>query len=94
MLIFDNIHGYIEISDLAKQFIDTTEFQRLRHIHQTGALSFVFPTAVHKRFEHSIGTYHLTGQMMSNLNKKQPNVIDKTQNQDYHKEMGFNRRQI
>jgi len=74
MLIFDNIHGYIEISDLAKQFIDTTEFQRLRHIHQTGALSFVFPTAVHKRFEHSIGTYHLTGQMMSNLNKKQPNL--------------------
>ena len=74
MLIFDNIHGYIEISPLAKQFIDTREFQRLRHIHQTGALCFVFPTAVHKRFEHSIGTYHLTGLMLSNLNKTQPNL--------------------
>ena len=59
-LIFDNIHGYIELSQLAMQFIDTSEFQRLRNIHQTGALSYVFPTAVHKRFEHSIGTYHLT----------------------------------
>jgi len=73
-LIFDNIHGYIELSQLAMQFIDTSEFQRLRNIHQTGALSYVFPTAVHKRFEHSIGTYHLTGQMLSNLNKKQPNL--------------------
>ena len=29
MLIFDNIHVYIEISQLTKKFIDTTEFKRL-----------------------------------------------------------------
>jgi len=72
MLIYDNIHGYIEISPLAKQIIDTIEFQRLRQLHQTGALYLVFPTAVHSRFEHSIGTYYLTGKILENISIKQP----------------------
>jgi deoxynucleoside triphosphate triphosphohydrolase SAMHD1 len=74
MLIFDNVHGYIEISDLAKKIIDTPEFQRLRNIHQTGALYLVFPTAVHTRFEHSIGTYHLTGVILNKIQQKQPEL--------------------
>ena len=44
-LIFDNIHGYIEVDNIAKSIIDTTEFQRLRRIHQGGVLHYVFPTA-------------------------------------------------
>ena len=50
-LIYDNIHGYIEIDSIAKKIIDTPEFQRLRYIHQTGVLFLVFPTANHSRFE-------------------------------------------
>ena len=40
-LIYDNIHGYILIDPIARQIIDTPEFQRLRRIHQTGALFLV-----------------------------------------------------
>ena len=72
--IYDNIHGYIELSSTAKRIIDTRLFQRLRHISQTGALNFKYPTAIHKRFEHSIGTYHLTGLFLNTIKLKQPEL--------------------
>ena len=74
MIIFDNIHGYINLDPIASSIVDTHIFQRLRNIHQTGILYYVFPTASHTRFEHSIGTYHLATQMISNIAKKQPEL--------------------
>lgn len=77
-LIYDNIHSYIEVDPIARQIIDTEEFQRLRRIHQGGVLYYVFPTANHSRFEHSIGTYHLARKFINNLKDKQPelNITD------------------
>ena len=66
-LIHCNVHGDIEISDTAITIIDTWEFQRLRQINQTGLAKFVFPGAVTTRFEHSLGTYYLTGKVLSHL---------------------------
>jgi HD superfamily phosphohydrolase len=74
MLIHDNIHGYIKLSPIASQIVDTSVFQRLRNIHQTGILYLVFPTAVHSRFEHSIGTYYLANKMITNISIKQPEL--------------------
>jgi HD superfamily phosphohydrolase len=74
MLIYDNIHGYINIDPLAESIIDTPMFQRLRNIHQTGLLYMVFPTANHTRFEHSIGTYHLALLMITKLGEKHPDL--------------------
>ena len=70
MMIYDNIHGYIEIDPIAKAIIDTPEFQRLRYIHQTGVLYLVYPTANHSRFEHSIGVYYLGRLMTKKLREK------------------------
>lgn len=67
MYFYDKIYGSIEITDLAKSIIDTSEFQRLRRIHQTGVLLFLFPSANHTRFEHSIGVYHLARTFTKNL---------------------------
>ena len=36
--------------------IDTEDFQRLRGVRQLGTVNFVFPTALHTRFDHSLGT--------------------------------------
>jgi len=74
ILIYDNIHGYIEIDPIAKQIIDTKEFQRLRRIKQSGVVSYVFPTAINTRFEHSIGVYHLAKQMIIRLRDNQPEL--------------------
>lgn len=81
-LIYDNIHAYIEVDSLAMSIIDTPEFQRLRRIHQGGVLHYVFPTANHCRFEHSIGTYYLAKKFINNLKDKQPelNITNKIVN--------------
>ncbi len=65
--IHDEIHGLIKISDIACRIIDTPEFQRLRYLRQLGTCYYVFPSAKHTRFEHSLGTYHLTGRLASCL---------------------------
>ncbi len=74
-LINDSIHGMFKISKLASLIIDHPYFQRLRYLKQLGACSYVFPNAVHTRFEHSLGTYYLT--------KKILNVI-KTNSNNYY----------
>lgn len=74
MIIYDRLHEYITLSDIAQQIIDTPQFQRLRRIHQTGCMYLVFPTATHSRFEHSIGTYHLAKQLITNIKNNQPEL--------------------
>lgn len=54
----DPIYGYVDIDDICMPLIDTAEFQRLRNIIQTGYQS-LYPSALHNRFVHSIGVYHL-----------------------------------
>jgi putative nucleotidyltransferase with HDIG domain len=76
--IFDPLHGFIAITPLMKQFIDTEEFQRLRDLKQLGATVFVFPSANHTRFEHSIGVSHLAGLMAESLKKNGYSVDERT----------------
>jgi len=68
-IINDTIHGSITLSKIAMLIIDTPEFQRLRYIKQLSTCNFVFPNAVHTRFEHSIGTYQICKKMLYNLKK-------------------------
>ncbi len=71
--IKDIIHDSIELSPIAKTIIDTPIFQRLRYLHQLGVCYLIFPNANNNRFEHSIGTYHLTGLLLEKLIKNSNN---------------------
>lgn len=71
-LIGCNLYGHVRVSPLALRIIDTPEFQRLKQIKQLGLCWNVFPAATHTRFEHSIGTYHLTGKMLDKIREQYP----------------------
>jgi len=70
----DCIHGIIEISPYAMKIINTTAFQRLRHIKQLSTCSYVFHNATHTRFEHSIGVAHLAKQTLYHFRSIQPEL--------------------
>ncbi len=62
----DNVLGYIEVTDeLIWDLIDTREFQRLRRIRHLGGVSYVFHSAEHSRFSHSLGVYEITRRFIN-----------------------------
>lgn len=63
----DPVHGDIRLPRDLIELCDTPEFQRLRSIRQLGTAHLVYPGATHTRFEHSLGTCHLTWQILANL---------------------------
>lgn len=65
-ILRDPVHGDITIKiDKELEILDTPEIQRLRGIKQLGTANLVYPSAVHTRFEHSLGTFFLTQEMIS-----------------------------
>lgn len=70
----DPIYGYISIpTQYMNGIIDTAGFQRLRRIIQT-SYSPLYSSAVHNRFVHSMGVFHLgeiaSTQVISEIEKK------------------------
>jgi uncharacterized protein len=64
--IFDWTHGYHYLTDQDLAVISHPIFQRLRRINQLSAQA-VFPSANHKRFEHSLGVMRLGVRALDNL---------------------------
>ncbi|MFH1750184.1 MAG: HD domain-containing protein [Candidatus Micrarchaeota archaeon] len=70
-IIRDAIHEDIELNDLEIALVDTPEMQRLRLIKQLSLAYLVYPSAHHTRFEHSLGTFHLTKMLSDRLIKEE-----------------------
>src|SRR5215467_9131600 len=70
-LIRDAVHGDIEMGSLEVELMDTPEFQRLRGIKQLGTAYLVFPSAVHTRFEHSMGTSWMARRIVDTIRRTQ-----------------------
>jgi HD superfamily phosphohydrolase len=72
-LIADPIYHYIVMTDriegekTERDIIDTLWFQRLRRIFQLQSARWVFPTAEHTRFQHSLGTMHIAGAFSEHI---------------------------
>lgn len=68
-ILRDPVHGDIELTPEEIRLVDTAEFQRLRGVKQLGSASLVYFGATHTRFEHSIGTAHMTGLLLDAVNR-------------------------
>ncbi len=64
ILVRDPLYGIIEVEDEFLSILDNPYFQRLRHIKQDALLFYVYPSAKHDRFSHSLGAYHLMCQVV------------------------------
>jgi len=69
MLIRDPVHGDIALSALERGVLDLPAVQRLRGVKQLGTASFVYPGAVHTRFDHSLGASHVAHRIVAELRR-------------------------
>jgi HD superfamily phosphohydrolase len=63
----DPIYGYIRLTEIERNVIDTLAVQRLRRIRQLAGAEYVYPAANHTRFEHVLGAMYLAGVVAENL---------------------------
>jgi hypothetical protein len=66
----DPLWGNVTLDRAAAAVVDAPEFQRLRRVKQLGFAHLVYPGAVHTRFLHALGVYHLTGRAIEALERK------------------------
>ncbi len=74
--IKDKLYGYVEFSPIELQVIDHPLFQRLKHIRQLGFAFNAYPSADHKRFEHSIGVAYVATEIIESILSKKNEDLD------------------
>jgi uncharacterized protein len=67
-VVRDPVHGDIYLTREELRLLDTREMQRLRGVRQLGTAYLVYPGAQHTRFEHSLGTLHMTQRLIDAVN--------------------------
>ncbi len=65
--IRDPLYGFIDLSELETKIIDTEIFRRLQFIKQLSHAYVVYPSLIHTRFEHSLGTSYVSNIMANEL---------------------------
>lgn len=67
----DPVYGFVSIPyGIIFQLIEHPYFQRLRRIKQLSLTHYVYPGALHTRFHHAIGAFHLMTQAIDVLRSK------------------------
>ncbi len=67
----DPIHTFIHFDSDERKVIDSRPLQRLRHIHQLALTYLIYPSATHKRFEHSVGVMDLATKIFDIVAREQ-----------------------
>jgi len=74
--IRDAVHGDIEFTETEEYCMRTPVFQRLHRIKQLGNAFHAYPSAMHTRFEHSLGVCYQVKKIASSVNKRRSGAID------------------
>lgn len=67
------------LNKLETDIINTSEFQRLRKLKQLGSSDLIFPTALHNRFVHSLGTMNMATKMIRCIRENRHNRGDENE---------------
>jgi uncharacterized protein len=70
------VSGDVLITEVERRIIDTEDFQRLRRVRQLGTVNMVYPTALHTRFDHCIGTMAMAWRMVKAIEDNAHNVVN------------------
>lgn len=78
MIINDPVFGFIEVEDgLLTTLVKHPFLIRLTRLKQLGATHYVYPGAMHTRFQHSIGALHLANAAIESLENKGVCILEK-----------------
>ena len=61
------VAGDVLVTGLELRLIDTAAFQRLRRVRQLGTASYVYPSSLHTRFDHSLGTLAMAARIIERV---------------------------
>src|SRR3989337_895073 len=94
-LIADPIHSYISFTvpgkgageKTEKELIDSPWMQRLRYIYQLQSARWVYPSAEHSRFQHSLGAMHIAGRFGRHLYPTLKSIIKDCPSEPYIEEL-------
>lgn len=80
-IVNDPVYGLINIpSEIIYDIIEHRYFQRLRRIKQLGLTDYVYPGAVHTRFQHTLGAVHLINNAIGTLRLKNVEISSDEEN--------------
>ncbi|TVQ42404.1 MAG: HD domain-containing protein [Saprospirales bacterium] len=76
-IVNDPIYGFISVPrGIFMDILDHPWFQRLRRISQLGCSHLVYPGAVHTRFHHVMGAFHLMQKALQVLEAKGTDISE------------------
>ncbi|MDG4601997.1 MAG: HD domain-containing protein [Defluviicoccus sp.] len=61
------VYGFIPLDGWEREIINHPAFQRLRRIRQLAWTDYVYPGAMHTRFEHSLGVMHMATMLFDSI---------------------------
>jgi HD superfamily phosphohydrolase len=82
------VHGFISFNDWEREIINHSAFQRLRRIRQLAWTDYVYPGAMHTRFEHSLGVMHIASRLYDSIVERSRPLLEEYYGYD---DAGFRR---
>lgn len=74
-ILNDPVYGFISIPEgLVFELMEHPYFQRLRRIKQVSLTHYVYPGALHTRFHHALGAFHLATLAIQTLRAKRVKI--------------------
>ena len=76
------VYGFVTLNDWEWEIISHPAYQRLRRIRQLAWTDYVFPGAMHTRFEHSLGVMHMATMLYEGIVNRSRDIL--------RSELGYN----